>query len=498
MDSAYFIDRTEFYQLDFISSLTNWMGKSWYDVFGRTIVSSRCLSWLCYSVAMVAPFVTLQNRKMIWENLPYLAIGFLMLGGGGTFVYDVSTVLFSSIITIFLIKYIHHPSNLLLVLLAFACAMSSCARFSNILILPIVSLFLFLYRKDKKMKLGRTLLTAGSFVIVFFIFYAILLYAVTGEKDLVAFAVDGVVNQNLGPTHQLGNLLERYKSSYLSTLGYFANILLVCFLLKQVSLKIPTFCYRHLSVTSAQKKYISGIFLLFVFCSLFLILKATIYVAYIYCAVYGFLFIFLQGILFYREEKSCVKIVYVIFFVLCVIGIAGSDTGMIKLVHYAKVMTPILLCSLKKSKLLKDKFNVVILTTFVIFSMYAKSNEFRFNKEYISESNFFSHLLIKNEEKMQYEKLIRTAQKYGKKGKNIFYGRISGHLSYALTDQVPPYFCSYFMDKNDFKELGTIVDLMKVDSSRVLFDYTKSNVSYFKKHHLRLIVSNDDCNIYKR
>ena len=92
--------------------------------------------------------------------------------------------------------------------------------------------------------------------------------------NLYAYALDGIINHKVGPSHNIGNLLISYKNSYLLTLGYFANIVIVYLLLKFISNKINIITCAIIS-----------------FVLMFLILKETIYIDYIYDSVYGFLFI---------------------------------------------------------------------------------------------------------------------------------------------------------------------------------------------------------------
>ena len=120
----------------------------------------------------------------------------------------------------------------------------------------------------------------------------------------------------------------------------------------------------------------------------------------------------------------------------------------------------------------------------------------RFHKVYLPENKYLSHVLIRENDKNEYNRLMQDVKIYGEKNKNIFYGQKYGHLMYSLTDEIPPYSCSYWMFKNDFKELDIIINLMNSDKDRVLFDYTKSDTSYFKKNNLILKANTPDCNIY--
>lgn len=481
IDGSFWMNKAEYYKFEFLNVFSVFLEKTWFDTFGRSVVSFRFLSWFCATIAMILPYVCLQNRKSMWQNLSFLTVGFLLYRTAGNFDSDSTTLLFLSILTILLIKYIQNKNKFYILLLSLFSALASSARFPNILIVPLISIILG-YVSIKNQKGWRFVLFENcGFITAFICLYAIVLYLLSGEVNLYAYALDGIINHKVGPSHSIGNLLTSYKNSYLLTLGYFANIVIVYLLLKFLSNKITII-----------------ICAIFSFVLMFLILKETIYIDYIYDSVYGFLFISLFMYLFYISKSPKDKLSSFIFITFCFIGIAGSDTGMIKLIHYSGIMTPILLCYMKNNKLLNLRFNNVILFTFVVFSIYAKSNNMRFHKVYLPENKYLSHVLIRENDKNEYNRLLQDVKIYGEKNKNIFYGQKYGHLMYSLTDEILPYFCSYWMFKNDFKELDLIVNLMNSDKDRVLFDYTKSDTSYFKKNKLILKTTTPDCNIYTK
>lgn len=490
VDGSFWVNKTESYKDIFLNVFTVYLEKVWLDIFARTVVSCRFLSWFCVTIAMVIPFVCLQDKKKAWKNISFLSIGFLLCRTAGNFDYDSTTLLMLSILTVLLIKYIQSRNKWYVLFLSLFCALASCARFPNIMVVPLIGSILGYVSKQNRKEWRLVLLENSCFVFLFVIFYAAILYLLTGEANLWGYAVDGIVNNKVGGTHTIANVLKNYKSSWLVTLGYFSNIVIAYFILMLFSGKI----------TARFKVSVLGILLveLVTFSLLFLLLKDTIYIDYIYDAVYGLLFVALSAYLFYISNNTQEKLFYFIFISFCVIGIAGSDTGLIKLIHYAGIMTPILLCKMKLAQLFNKRFNNVILFTFVVFSVYARSNNMRFHKVYLRDNKYLSHVLLTEEEKVVYERLLKDVRVYGNNGNNVFYGQIYGNLMYSLTNEKPPYFCSYWMYKDDFNELGIIIDLMMSDNRKVLFDYTKSDISYFKKHHLKLIATTKDCNIYKK
>ena len=264
IDGSFWMNKAEYYRFEFLNVFSVYLEKIWFDIFGRSVVSFRFLSWSCASIAMILPYVCLQYRKSMWQNLSFLTVGFLLYRTAGNFDSDSTTLLFLSILTILLIKYIQNKNKSYIILLSLFSALASSARFPNILIIPLISIVLG-YVSIKNQRGWRFVLFENcGFITAFICLYAIVLYLLSGEVNLYAYALDGIINHKVGPSHNIGNLLISYKNSYLLTLGYFANIVIVYLLLKFISNKINIITCAIIS-----------------FVLMFLILKETIYINYI-------------------------------------------------------------------------------------------------------------------------------------------------------------------------------------------------------------------------
>ena len=129
IDGSFWMNKAEYYRFEFLNVFSVYLEKIWFDIFGRSVVSFRFLSWSCATIAMILPYVCLQNRKSMWQNLSFLTVGFLLYRTAGNFDSDSTTLLFLSILTILLIKYIQNKNKSYIILLSLFSALASSARY---------------------------------------------------------------------------------------------------------------------------------------------------------------------------------------------------------------------------------------------------------------------------------------------------------------------------------------------------------------------------------
>ena len=78
VDNFYWINRTSFYQMDFMNILSDFVCKLWLAIFGKTVLALRILGWLFYAGAMTLVYVCLQTKDQMRNNLYFLTCGFVL------------------------------------------------------------------------------------------------------------------------------------------------------------------------------------------------------------------------------------------------------------------------------------------------------------------------------------------------------------------------------------------------------------------------------------
>ena len=63
VDNFYWINRTSFYQMDFMNILSDFVCKIWLSIFGKTVLSLRLLGWLFYAGAMLLVYVSCKRKS---------------------------------------------------------------------------------------------------------------------------------------------------------------------------------------------------------------------------------------------------------------------------------------------------------------------------------------------------------------------------------------------------------------------------------------------------
>lgn len=482
VDNFYWINRTSFYQMDFMNILSDFVCKLWLAIFGKTVLALRILGWLFYAGAMTLVYVCLQTKDQMRNNLYFLACGFVFLAAGTQrmFTPDSPTVFCLAIASVCLVKYYQRQYSYLYYCLAVIGVLATSFRFPNILLFPLgiaLAVFydIYTHRISIKVIAQRVILS----IVLFVVLYSLLVMLLSGRTDLLAFALDGVLRHKVGPSHNLGHLISMYKSTYFWQLSNCANLFLMFYVVKRI-------------IHVTRQKWIS---ILAAPIIIIVLIKHSVYTAEIYPSFWGLWVILSILLLEYKSKRSCGKMAYVSFILLSFISIAGSDCGIMKLMPYCAAVTPICLCWNRKvggQSRYVYYMMAILLATSVIVNM---KDIGKYTAKL--ETPCLAHLKMTEPQRNAYQSILKDVELYSTKGENIYYGMRYGHTMYALTHCVPQYYSSFWMFKDDYSELSTVTGLMKDNPKLVLFDFTKSNPDYFKNHGLVVVAKTKYSNVYK-
>ncbi len=482
VDNFYWINRTSFYQMDFMNILSDFVCKLWLAIFGKTVLALRILGWLFYAGAMTLVYVCLQTKDQMRNNLYFLACGFVFLAAGTQrmFTPDSPTVFCLAIASVCLVKYYQRQYSYLYYCLAVIGVLATSFRFPNILLFPLgiaLAVFydIYTHRISIKVIAQRVILS----IVLFVVLYSLLVMLLSGRTDLLAFALDGVLRHKVGPSHNLGHLISMYKSTYFWQLSNCANLFLMFYVVKRI-------------IHVTRQKWIS---ILAAPIIIIVLIKHSVYTAEIYPSFWGLWVILSILLLEYKSKEVAEKMAYVSFILLSFISIAGSDCGIMKLMPYCAAVTPICLCWNRKvggQSRYVYYMMAILLATSVIVNM---KDIGKYTAKL--ETPCLAHLKMTEPQRNAYQSILKDVELYSTKGENIYYGMRYGHTMYALTHCVPQYYSSFWMFKDDYSELSTVTGLMKDNPKLVLFDFTKSNPDYFKNHGLVVVAKTKYSNVYK-
>ena len=482
VDNFYWINRTSFYQMDFMNILSDFVCKLWLAIFGKTVLALRILGWLFYAGAMTLVYVCLQTKDQMRNNLYFLACGFVFLATGTQrmFTPDSPTVFCLAIASVCLVKYYQRQYSYLYYCLAVIGVLATSFRFPNILLFPFgiaLAVFYDIYsnRISIKVILRRVILS----IVLFGVLYSFLVMLLSGRTDLLAFALDGVLKHKVGPSHNLEHLISMYKSTYFWQLSNCANLFLMFYVVKRI-------------IHVTRQKWIS---ILAAPIIIIVLIKHSVYTAEIYPSFWGLWAILCILLLEYKSKEVADKMAYVSFIMLSFISIAGSDCGIMKLMPYCAAVTPICLCWNRKvggqNTCVSYMMTILLLASIVINMLDMRKYSAKLDNPCLL------YLRIDENKKNDYQIILKDIKQYGNEGNNIYYGMRYGHTMYALTHCVPQYYSSFWMFKDDYSELSTVTGLMKDNPKMVLFDFTKSNSDFFKNHGLAVVAKTKYSNVYK-
>lgn len=492
-DTYYWINHFDLYKQEFMTILSMWLGQQWCLLFGKTVISTRMLSWLLCSLAMLIPYFFLQNKTERKTNIHLIAIGYIFMGYGNYNFYnpDATTTLTLSALSTFIICYIKKQHIVFIILLSLISAISFSFRFPNIVALPWISVILFLTNyRIHKLNFKNNLLIVAIYSLISLLGYYCVVKYLSNADSVIEYAIDAIVNQKVGPTHSLSNLIWGYAWDL-----FRMSVKLGLLIITAYSL------YKFTFYKSFKK---SKLFLSCAIFTIIMILYVNKWGSIEWIRLYSFgmiiFCIFITRRLYKKDKNTSHLIIAISLISLGMIGPAGSDTGWLKMFPYFIAFTPIIFKWYIENFSFKIEHKYFLYTCLFI-SMYTFYTNNYERYSITDMKGYYNHKLIKNIALDQksldiYKTTFEDINNYTIKDKIIFYGVGFPHHLYALTETKPLYHYSFWMFRNDMNELNEVISCMHKDSNVILFDFSKSDNKTFLEQ-LTKIKSTNYYTIYK-
>lgn len=444
----------------YMSILTVKLNEIWLEATSDNLICQKLLGWMCITCSLIASYFIMVPKIEYIKYIWCLGVGFILMGYGTFQLYnpDSLTVMFTVLSTCFMWKYYKKEKEYYALQCFILLAIATSARLPNIVALPILA-SMYIYTCNKK--IGRRIVQLGLYGIIGGVVYSALTIILSGRTDLFNYAYDGIVNHKVGASsHSMSNLIIAYINSFIKvgthTLYVLVPCIAYCLLYKKTNLlRSPFSLIGFTTIIVVILKYTSMSFF-----------DQSFNMIYSFFVVCSILFIL------YKTTDIGERVLWLFIMSMGVVGIAGSDTGMLKLFPYYAAITPAVLVTLYKIPEYRKPLFCAIVPALMIYSVFAYSRDCRINTETIN-CPMMKNSLTTISQKKSIEENIKVYNTYGIKNHVIFYGP-QAHYMYAVTQSALLYEYSYWMNPDDMDEIGTITQIFKKDDMCTLIDYSKS------------------------
>lgn len=493
-DLYYWYVLCDYYHEEALVILSLWIAKIWKGVVAGNLFLFNILGGIIGMVSLLIPYLVFQQWRHIKDNLKFLSVGILLAGpiAVGIYTPDVPTTFFIVVLSVLLQKCkVDNVWKLLVVSTISAGAIT--ARFPNVLLLPVCSLFIA-YQLSKyesrKIVIGYTV----AYILTTIIFYIVIMVLLSGELNVFAFLVSEFVNpiSKSDTSHSLHALLLKYiqSGSY-----YLLSLLpiVLCFFVYYKFKKQRIIKYSTLFVTPILYTY-----------SLYYFLNDLNNYSFVFThGSFVIIALMLYNIFIRRDKHFSISVLFIV--AVGIVTCAGSNTGFQKISPYFASYLPIVLISLKNNNSL-NTFVKVVLTILMVMSvtclfmrkiphrsikpwgiLYERITDYKYRMPDSSYAGFM--------EKVDYEMAnegLYYYRKYGNPNHSYFYGNNYSLRLYALSGTRVPYRVPYYFAPDDEIAIGLLIEAMENDTCPVLFDYTNSRIINTRLRKLNYSVVYED------
>lgn len=502
LDDVYFwYYSTPFYKYDFLECGFLWFGNIFREYVSNHFFTYRLLGWFCGIISITLVYFTAQKRNRK-KDIGLLGIGVLSMShmSSGSFCPDALTFLL--LIFIAVILYSKSITYKTLFALSLLSAFSISVRFPNILILPLLSIYLYVASSSKRhiVRFSTPLL----YVSISAVTYLVLISLIYGNTNF-----NCIINKYLLPatsssdsSHGIMALLNNYASDILSVFKVFIPFTIIVLFNSKLQKVIKSKTILSLSI------FAISILLLHYFGK-----DNSSVIAYNH-KIYSLFIAFLLTYPLIHKETCNKKNIILSATIISIgfIACAGSNTGFSKIYPFFASIFPFAIINLRKNKQLNTSI-VSILASICLFSTISFFRPkyphcswrgdgkwltaIQDYRNFLNYGNYVGFLEDEDFERVTHE--IKLYEKYGTKDHTYFYGNPSAHESYGILDTAVPYKIPYYMDKNDKVAINILLENFEHDTNPVLFDYTGSDLikSYMKDKAHKTLFNNGNIIIYK-
>ena len=457
--------------------------KVWFSAFGFTLLAQRILAWGLNLLTLLISYFGLLKRSERSKYVYYLCGALVVMGPGiaKCCTPDNFTSVLLAIAIVSFVRMLGNNRFLWFVVLSISTVLLIAARFPNVVIVPLIALFMLLL--GGKNRITRWKYALG-YVVLSLVLYWGVMTLLLGETNCFSLLADSFAKEtgNVNGRHTMVGLLLRYCKSILLAMIAFVGIVIACyanrrFFAQKQKLGIAVsilfgsiLCYGILG--RIGEKFHS-----WPVCVAPLVSLPLFYVAYTA----------------YRAKEW--RTVWLCLFLGMVIYVpsAGSDTGFQKSLMVASGILPVAAVYVRKT--IKQMTNVKLALGIMIVTSLLMYNDGICNNNSMSSDTKLQGVLLPRWQLESNQEINQGLKPWFKMNHMVFYG-LEAHYWYFYTDSKPMYNPGFWMLQDEKVALGKAVDAVKSDKDAVLVDFTHSDKDYFIKQGLKQVVDGDKFSIY--
>ena len=459
--------------------------KAWFSAFGFTLLSQRILAWGLNLLTLLIPYFGLLKRNERSKYVYYLCGALVVMGPGiaKCCTPDNFTSVLLSIAIVLFVKMLDNKRFLWLVALSVATALLIAARFPNVVVVPLIALFMLFLGDESKVCRWKYAL---GYVVLSLVLYWGVMTLLLGETNCFSLLADSFAKEtgNVNGRHTMVGLLLRYCKSILLAMIALVGIAIACSANKRLF---------------AQKQKLGiavGILLGTVLCYGILGRIGEKFHSWPVCvAPLVSLPLFYVAYKAYRKKEYRMACLCLFLGMVIYVPSAGSDTGFQKSLMIACGILPVAAVCVRKT--VKQMTNVKLaLAVMIVTSLLMYNDGICANNSMSSDAKLQGVLLPKWQ--LESNREIKQGLKpWFKMNHTVFYG-LEAHYWYFYTDSKPMYNPGFWMLQDEKVALGKAVDAVKNDKDAVLVDFTRSDKGSLQKQGLKLVADGDKFRVYKR
>lgn len=439
------------------------LGKFWVNNVSSNILSVNILGWLFCISSLILPYLTFVSRKNWKLYLNYLSIGIVFMGYWSQNLYNPdspSLLIMVIMITLLLKRCCNNAWSF--VVYAILSTILMAFKFPNILVLPVVGVFLYIDNLQHEKSQTKAISSALGYLMLTAMTYTVLMCIMLQTCDLIGYVQaysnkEPVASRN---THDPFILFCWYRDDMMITI-------------KHLTMVVGSVgCAYLFGFTKSKRIVIRLITLLFPIYILFKFRSEFFVESYGWKTFFGFSMTLLMLHNACHEGKfiSYVKALLIVAFAF--VMAAGSDTGLQKCALLFAAVSPIVLIHYRKlvgfNEISKGLLVIYIVGTTCLYTSFIKGANIN---SYINYPN--ATLFINKDAKSMLEERCRILKENKVDGHTIMYG-IQRYAVETITGVRGNYKGSFFSFPNDDIETTNVVKLFNSDSKSVLIDYSKS------------------------
>lgn len=418
------------------------------EVAGPEVINFRVINWFLLSLSLFLPFLLLKVRKARETILFYIAITFILYTpfNANILGYDTLSIFFLSIIFSVTALYIKTRKIYLVFFLSLFCAAAILIRLPNVLIIPMIFLFLLVTESVglKKLYFRKILIPVIYLLLTsLFTFACYSFYYDTWNHFILA--------TSNSESHNLLLLFSNYLKDGFKIVGFIFLILFGLFGYKKINLN------RQLLVKD-------GVLIIFFIVSLYFFVGYTKfsinYALFLVALAISILIIEIYN--GFKEKFSESRLVIFLFITFLFVNPLGSSTGLLK--AYSLLLLFPFILSISK---LKDKKYWLILVAVLIpfsiltkvFGIYEDKNLMALSEELKLQK--LSPIRTNRERAFYLEETDNLVQNLFSRGVEVYFYGDKSHIFHYLYPETFLHNKSFFQPVDDFSYVQDILDMVR-------------------------------------